>query len=449
MDPFSIAVGVLAILGAANGVAKVASDFYTVARETKAIRKDVENFASNIHTFGSILDSVYHTISYHCKDSMVVRRFDETLQDLAEQSQQLTDRLQTLQPKVRDHGAGPGFYIRYRWYKGSQKREYNWVWMERIKSYFVMIMLQVILESLEKKRASDDSEELKAQIKDHKRIMVKQKKNIKIWTTRCRDAKDSSKNNTYDSMSDILADVEQLVLAEVATSIPVRKTSRGSSSRYRYYLGDDPKKKKAMGSFAIPPSDQPDGWSVGPWPMQPSLSPGVHPALRPTTEQGANEAENITSIFNDLPGSDIQDWSWNNFDYMAVRPSENFLRMNPEQASSVITGYLDGNDNPIKARLNRDFSENIIWENLAVRLGLHIEHDEDDDQREIEFVGINKGSRQKVRGRVSFSWNGGSGRYRIPVTCLVCEHCPFELVFGSPFISRREYHLRGGPKNVP
>ncbi|CAG8977957.1 hypothetical protein HYALB_00001838 [Hymenoscyphus albidus] len=422
MDPFSIAVGVLAILGAANGVAKVASDFYTVARETKAIRKDVENFASNIHTFGSILNSVYHTISYHCKDSMVVRRLDETLQDLAEQSQQLTDRLRTLQPKVSDHGAGPEFYIRYRWYKGSQKREYNWVWMERIKSYFVMIMLQVILESLEKRRTSDDSEELKAQIKYHKRIMIKQKKNIKIWTTRWRDAKDSSKNDTYDSMSDILADVEQLVLAEVATSIPVRKTSRGSSSRYRYYLGDDSKKKKAMGRFAIPPSDQPDHSSVESWPqsMQLSLSESVHPALHPTTEQGANEAENITSILkspHDLPGSDTQ--GWNNSDFMAVRPSENFLRMNPEQVSAAITGYLDGNDNPIIAGLNRDFPENIIWENLAVRLGLHIEHDEDDDQREIEFVGINNGSRQPVRGRVSFSWNGGSRRYKMPVTCLV------------------------------
>lgn len=165
MDPFSIAVGVLAICGAARGISKCASEFYTVARETKAIRKDVENFASHILSFGDIVHGVYHTLYHHCKESLVVRRLDNTLYDLAEQSEYLTTRLEGLQPRVKDRNAGPGFYLRYRWYKGGKKREENWIWMERIKSSFVMIMLQVVLEGLEKRlRINPESEALREQM---------------------------------------------------------------------------------------------------------------------------------------------------------------------------------------------------------------------------------------------------------------------------------------------
>lgn len=164
MDPFSITVGVFGILTAAKAISKCASEFYTIARETRAIRKDVQNFASSIHNFGSIVESVYYTLDLHCKDSLVVKRLNKTLGELAGESEYLIIRLNGLKPKLRNSPEPPGLYIRYRWHKNSRKREENWIWMERIKSCFVMIMIQVIIENLEKRQAIDDSPALRNQL---------------------------------------------------------------------------------------------------------------------------------------------------------------------------------------------------------------------------------------------------------------------------------------------
>lgn len=257
---------------------------------------------------------------------------------------------------------------------------------------------------------------------------------MRIWTGRCEKDKDFSWNDRDYRMLDILSEVEDLVLSEVANIIPKRKSSRSLDSRY---VGNSPY------HFPRASFNNPSHETLHPQSLQLLSTQRIHPSLRPNSERNDGDVERITTTSNhtpqSLPDEDIQDR--NNSEYMAVRATENHLRLDTEQVREAVTGYINGSDSPTTAKLNASFPENIISEHLAVQLGLQIQNAEDEDVKEIDFVGGNDYRTEVVRGSVEFVWKESLLRKR-KVICHVCEYCPFPLIFGSSFIQRREYYLR-------
>ncbi len=158
-DPFSIAVGVIAVAGAAGTVAKYAQSF---SRKAEEAADEVQIFASQIDTFASIISSVHSTIRDHymnSKDSVTLQRLNEqaALKSLAFETKRLTRRIKSVEPRIETNKRGFGFKERFLWVWQSPEREEVLVWMERIKMSFLLIMQRVLYEALQQRASNPTS----------------------------------------------------------------------------------------------------------------------------------------------------------------------------------------------------------------------------------------------------------------------------------------------------
>jgi hypothetical protein len=131
--------------------------------------------------------------------------------------------------------------------------------------------------------------------------------------------------------------------------------------------------------------------------------------------------------------------SSNRSNYITVRPSSYLLHLDPSHSVQSESGYINKGLNPVTAIIDPEFGENLISQALATRLDLHVEPLEENEE---VFVNFGDGSQERSIGAAVILWGKGPSSHRPPfkVRCLVCVHDIRPLVFGQPFLERRNFY---------
>lgn len=165
MEPVSAAASIVALGYAARLASRYSIVFYEIASKAGAERicDDIEFFATHISLFSSALKSSHAMIRDHYdkyQDSSTLERLekDDILRKLSKQSDLLSKRLKPLQPSIKDESVGLGFWGGFGWVVVKVSAwEQLCVWMERVKTNFLLIQYEVMYEAL-KERFEDPLE---------------------------------------------------------------------------------------------------------------------------------------------------------------------------------------------------------------------------------------------------------------------------------------------------
>jgi hypothetical protein len=184
--------------------------------------------------------------------------------------------------------------------------------------------------------------------------------------------------------------------------------------------------------------------NLAPTPMLPEplrLPAALHPPSDPP-DRGETEAPEASSPSSVDDSGVVEQRTWDDGDYMAVIPSNNLLNMDPDLNKVAISGYINSSLQPTNAKINEEFPQNVISQQLVAKLGLLIDNfdDEEDERIVIDFGG---GDMQTVRGTVKFRWKRRPQEENLrplSVTAMVCEYTPFQLIFGKLFLKKRLHY---------
>ena len=151
MEPLSIVGGIVSIGEAAGAVAKCAHILYSISYKAGYLAEEIDLFASQVDVFGSIISSAHRTIRNHyMKDrtsTMIQKLYkSSTLDSLAFQTTCVIKRIENLQKRVNNHNGTPDFLARLLWLLKKEQRNHIYIWMDRIKLSFLLIMDQVVYE---------------------------------------------------------------------------------------------------------------------------------------------------------------------------------------------------------------------------------------------------------------------------------------------------------------
>jgi hypothetical protein len=280
--------------------------------------------------------------------------------------------------------------------------------------------------------------------------MKQHMKTMRIWSDRHQNSSYGRSQRSGEDHSLTLNKVEKMVLDMGDSMVSPRASTRPASvsatsgSRLSDYTSDD----QAQDNVSPAPTASRRNSLVHQSPLQLSPSQRPDPALHALAAPSDREETHTTDLL--FPStSDESAQHWNEGDYMAVQPYDNLLYLDADLNSEAITGYINSSSSHIVAKLNHQFSQSVISEQQAEQLGLNVDYyDEEDEDMTIDFGGSsssNGNGRQLVMGKVTFLWkNGQEQNFRRPltVTCLVCEHVPFPLIFGQPFLRRRRHYWK-------
>jgi len=160
-DPLSITAGIIAVGGAAHIAAKGAHMFFHIAHDADSLAEDAKFFATHISVFGGVISSAHSMIQQHLRGhpkSPTLTELDksQTLLKLREQVRLLMQRVKCLQPRMSPYGAGLSWTARLFWVWEKPKREELCIWVERVKTNFLMLMVQVHCEALREESITRD-----------------------------------------------------------------------------------------------------------------------------------------------------------------------------------------------------------------------------------------------------------------------------------------------------
>lgn len=132
-------------------------------------------------------------------------------------------------------------------------------------------------------------------------------------------------------------------------------------------------------------------------------------------------------------------------DFINVYENSNLLNLNPSHQFLAEPGYIATPTGPVStaALVDSDLGANIISQSYAVRLGLEIEElDANEEEGDGAWIDFGDGQRQRAVGKVRLEWSDGllPSKVSFSVHCWVCEHNVRNIVFGKPFIRKRNHY---------
>ena len=153
MDPLSITVSILALSKATTKTIKWAKILYGMSKDAGPLAEEVKFFAFHINIFGTTISHAHTTIREHhlkCEDSSTLRTYakQNVLKMLATQSENLVRRLETLHPRSEKYTT---FMGRLKWFLKKEKRDGLLLWVERVKTSFLLVTQQIMLEDLQQR----------------------------------------------------------------------------------------------------------------------------------------------------------------------------------------------------------------------------------------------------------------------------------------------------------
>lgn len=279
---------------------------------------------------------------------------------------------------------------------------------------------------------------------EHKKQMKRHMKTMRVWSDRHENFSHGRSQRFGEDHSLALNKVEKMVLDMGESMISQRASTRSASvsaTSGGRLISDDASDYEARDNVSHVLIVRRRNSPVHRPPPQLSPSQRLDPALHPPAASSDRQEAPTTELpFPSNPNDSPQ--HWNEGDYMAVQPSDNVLYLDADLNSEAITGYINSSSSYTVAKLNQEFPQNVISEQRAAQLGLHVEYYNEEEGMEIDFGGSNGNGRQLVIGKVTFVWTNGQERNLRPlkVTCLVCEYVPFPLIFGQLFLKRRRYY---------
>lgn len=153
-DPVSMVASIIAIGHAGTNITRYSRKLYKISSKTgiSRIAEDVDFFASHIDTFGSTISSSFLTIRSHFdqyKNSLTIERLrgHDVLSSLALQCKHLIKRLVDVEPRVKQGATRLSFIGRAQWLLQGTEREELCVWMDRVKTTMLMILVQIAIEA--------------------------------------------------------------------------------------------------------------------------------------------------------------------------------------------------------------------------------------------------------------------------------------------------------------
>lgn len=134
-------------------------------------------------------------------------------------------------------------------------------------------------------------------------------------------------------------------------------------------------------------------------------------------------------------------------DFISVYENSYLLNLNPSHELLAESGYIVTPLGAVSttALVDSDFGANLISQSYAIRLGLEIEElDANEQESDGVWIDFGDGQRQRAVGKLSLNWNDGllSSKVSFSVHCSVFEHNVRNVVFGEPFIRKRNYYRR-------
>jgi hypothetical protein len=171
----------------------------------------------------------------------------------------------------------------------------------------------------------------------------------------------------------------------------------------------------------------------------------IPPSPDTTPEADTAPSHEIETTSSVLPGPSTQG------DFIGTYSSSYLLHLNPHHTFTAESGFINTPTGPISATalVDNDFEGNFISQAYAVRLGLTIQELEDEEEGSKEsWIDFGDGQRERKVGTVALRWGDGlmpDGR-SFSVHCWVCVHDIRNLVFGRPFVEKRN-HYRNGNEN--
>jgi hypothetical protein len=131
-------------------------------------------------------------------------------------------------------------------------------------------------------------------------------------------------------------------------------------------------------------------------------------------------------------------------DFISVRSKSYLLELNSEfgQQAKPIPGYIHTDTSKIfvTALLDAALDYNVISLAQVRSWGIELEPPDDEDHVWFQFE---NGEKWKSFGVVVITWSEGAAHLKpLRVRCLVYEHNIRDLIFGKPFLEKREYYRR-------
>ena len=176
---------------------------------------------------------------------------------------------------------------------------------------------------------------------------------------------------------------------------------------------------------------------------QPVENTRMSQPLNPTSENQPcpTDIEIDTTASHHIPSA--QD------DFISVYENSYLLNLNPSHQFLAESGYIATPTGPVStaALVDSDFGANLISQSYAARLGLEIEElDANEQESGGVWIDFGDGQRQRAVGKLSLNWNDGllPSKVSFSVHCWVCEHNARNIVFGEPFIRKRNHYRHRG-----
>ena len=169
----------------------------------------------------------------------------------------------------------------------------------------------------------------------------------------------------------------------------------------------------------------------------------IQPSPDETSELDITPNQELEPTTSMLPGPPTQTQG----DFIGTYSSSFLLHLNPHHTFTAETGYIYTPTGAISATalVDKDFEGNFISQAYAVRLGLEISELEDEEDGVNEsWIDFGDGQRQRKVGTVTLRWGDAlmPDRKSFPVHCWVCVHDIRNLVFGRPFVEKRNHYLK-------
>ncbi|KAG9229376.1 hypothetical protein BJ875DRAFT_547014, partial [Amylocarpus encephaloides] len=453
MDPLSLTSGIIAVGQVVIKIIKCTDFMYRVSKMASTkLAREVKFFATTVDAFGFIISTVHSTISEHYRKNEAqgtlqrVREFS-ILEALAAQAEDLIERVEDVRPRVKPGGKGIPFFARFKWLLQIDSRREIEFWMHRVQFNFQMIMNQVSYEALQERLIKGPQSEircLKSNIKQLRRII---KNNIHSVKSLKDEQEHFGRRGFWQSDEHHHVELAfynaENVIIKTGNTIVYDKKSRGnftahvpSSSRFdrgninhEFRHLDRPSRQRSPSVQERRTHQQETPRST----QSITEAPTTQDALQ--FPKGTADTEPHAAV----PTTDVTT------DYTSVYVSNDLIRLDPNNDSGVIAGYIDNNSKSFTARINPNFPKCIIARRTAVDLGLQVVPFSDtEDPVEVVFEGSH---RELINEKAIIRWkkaigDGDLGLRPLRITCLVAESPPQNLTFGNQFLQRRRHYWK-------
>jgi hypothetical protein len=135
-------------------------------------------------------------------------------------------------------------------------------------------------------------------------------------------------------------------------------------------------------------------------------------------------------------------------DFINVYENSYFLDLNPSHQLIAEAGYIITPKGPVSttALIDPSLGENLLSQSYAIRLGLDINDLDAEEEIDGPWVNFEDGQRQRPIGQLRLEWNDGllASKVSFSVHCWVFEHHMRNVVFGEPFIRKRNHYRKRG-----